>query len=144
MSTSLLRDTRLEAFNQVLGTTPEAVERAVLHHEIAGETSLDVVLVNLAGLLGVGKGDALDVLGVSRARKSRNPTMNVALLDRAYSALDLYARVASLIGTDPTPGWFRTRKEALAGARPVDLLATRVGVARLTGMIAALEDGAFL
>lgn len=144
MSTTVLKNTRLEAFNQVLGTTPEAVERAVLQHETVGETSLDAVLVNLGGLLGVGKGDVLGVLGVSRARKSRNPIMNVALLDRAYSALDLYARVASLIGTEPTPGWFRTRKEALSGARPVDLLATRVGVARLTGMIAALEDGAFL
>ena len=143
MSTTLLKDTRLEAFNQVLGTTPEAVERAVLQHETVGETSLDAVLVNLGRLLGVGKGDVLGVLGVSRARKSRNPTMNVALLDRAYSALDLYARVVTLIGTEPTSAWFRTPKEALGGARPVDLLATRVGVGRLTGMIAALEDGAF-
>ncbi len=143
MST-LFKDTRLEAFDQVLGATPDAVEHAVLRHEIVGEPSLDTVLSNLAGLLGVSKGDTLGVLGVSRARKSRNPTMNVALLDRAYSALDLYARVTSLIGTEHTPGWFRTPKEALYGVRPVDLLETRVGVARLTAMVTALEDGAFL
>ena len=50
----------------------------------------------------------------------------------------------SLIGTEPTPGWFRTPKKALDGARPIDLLETRVGVAKLTGMVGALEDGAFL
>lgn len=144
MSTSLFRDMRFEAFDRVLGVTPDAVERAVLHNDTVGERSLDTVLANLAGLLGVGKGEALGVLGVSRARKSRNPTMNVALLDRAYSALDLYARVASLIGTEDAPGWFRTPKEALDGARPVDLLETRVGLAKLTGIVTALEDGAFL
>jgi uncharacterized protein (DUF2384 family) len=102
------------------------------------------VLDNLSKLLGIGKGEALRVLGVSRARKSRNPTMNAALLDRAYSALDLYARVATLIGVEHTPVWFRGPKEALDGARPLDLLETRVGLAKLAGMVTALEDGAFL
>jgi len=144
MSTVLFKDTRLEAFERVLGTTPDAVERAVLHNETVGERSLDAVLENLSGLLGVSKGEALGVLGVSRARKSRNPTMNVTLLDRAYSALDVYARVASLIGAEHAPAWFRTPKEALEGARPVDLLETRVGLAKLTSVVTALEDGAFL
>ncbi|CAN5621826.1 hypothetical protein BH24DEI1_BH24DEI1_18860 [soil metagenome] len=144
MVTSALRDTRLQAFNRVLAATPDAVESAVLHNQLVGETSLDAVLGNLAGLLGIGKVDALNVLGVSRSRKSRNPVMNVALLDRAYSALDIYARVASLIGTEHTPNWFQTPKQTLDGARPIDLLETRVGLAKLTGVVTALEDGSFL
>ena len=144
MSTVLFNDTKLEAFDRVLGVTPDAVEQAVLRNQTVGERSLDAVLDNLSKLLGVSKGEALGVLGVSRARKSRNPTMNAALLDRAYSALDVYARVASLIGAEHTPGWFRAPKEALGGARPVDLLETRVGLAKLTGIVIALEDGAFL
>ncbi len=103
MSTNILEDTRLHAFEQVLGVSPDIVEHAILHNETVGEQSLDTVLGNLTVLLGVSKGDALGVLGVSRSRKSRNPAMNVALLDRAYSALDIYARVASLIGAKHAP-----------------------------------------
>ena len=144
MTTASLNTTRLALFDQILGAPPDAVERAVLRNETVGEGSLDAVVARRAALLGVSRGDALGVLGFSRARKSRNPAMNAALLDRLCSALDLYARVASLIGTEPTPGWFRTPKKALDGARPIDLLETRVGVAKLTGMVGALEDGAFL
>ena len=145
MSTVLFNDTKLEAFDRVLGVTPDAVEQAVLRNQTVGERSLDAVLGNLSKLLGVSKGETLGVLGVSRARKSRNPTMNAALLDRAYSALDVYARVASLIGAEHTPGWFRAPQRGVGrGGRPVDLLETRVGLAKLTGMVTALEDGAFL
>lgn len=144
MATILFRETRARAFEQVLGAAPEAVERAVIHRELVGEPSLEVVLANLATLLGVGKLEALRILGVSRSRKSRNPKMDVELLDRAYAALNLYARVASILGTEQAPPWFKTPKRALAGARPIDLLETRVGLAKLAGMVTALEDGAYL
>lgn len=144
MTTPGLNEVRRQTFDRILGAPPDAVEQAVLHNETVGEGSLDAVVDRLAALLGVSRGDALGVLGVSRARKSRNPAMSAALLDRLYSALDLYARVASLIGTEPTPGWFRTPKAALGGARPIDLLETRVGVAVLSRTLSALEDGAFL
>jgi uncharacterized protein (DUF2384 family) len=144
MAITLLQETRQQTFNRVLGATPEAVESAVLHRELVGEASLEAVLANLADLLGVNKLEALRVLGVSRSRKSRNPKMDVGLLDRAYSALDVYARVASLIGGEHAPQWFKTPKRALDGARPIDLLETRVGLAKLTEMVTALEDGAYL
>lgn len=144
MSTSILKETRLQVFGRVLSVNPEAVESAVLAHKLVGETSLDAVLGNLATLLGVGKLEALRVLGVSRSRKSRNPNMDVDLLDRAYSALDAYARVASLISREQAGEWFRTPKEALDGATPIDLLETRVGLRKLTSMVTALEDGSYL
>lgn len=144
MATSLLKETKLQAFNYVLGVTPDTVESAVLHNQLVGETSLEAVLDNLAELLDVGKLEALRMLGVSRSRKSRNPTMDIELLDRAYSVLDLYARVASLIGTEQAATWFRTSKRTLDGARPIDLLETRVGLHKLTTTVTALEDGAYL
>lgn len=139
-----MKETRLQVFGRVLSVNPEAVESAVLAHKLVGETSLDAVLGNLATLLGVGKLEALRVLGVSRSRKSRNPNMDVDLLDRAYSALDAYARVASLISREQAGEWFRTPKEALDGATPIDLLETRVGLRKLTSMVTALEDGSYL
>lgn len=139
-----LNEVKRQAFDRVLGATPEAVERAVLRNEAVGERSLDKVAGDLSALLTVSRGEALGVLGVSRARERRNPKMDAARLDRLYSALDLYARVASLIGEEPTPGWFRTPKAALGGARPLDLLETRVGLAMLSRTLSALEDGAFL
>ena len=144
MSTLLVNEVKSQAFAQVLGAAPEVVERAILQHETVGETSLEQVTAKLAGLLGVSKGDALAVLGISRSRKSRNPTMNVALLDRAYSALELYARVASLLGSQRAQDWFRTPKAALEENRPVELLETRVGLAKLSSLVTALEDGAFV
>ena len=144
MSTSVLEETRLQVFGHVLSASPETVEKAVLAHKTVGETSLDAVLGNLASLLGVGKLEALRVLGVSRSRKSRNPDMDVELLDRAYSALDAYARVASSVGREQAAGWFRTSKKALGGTRPIDLLETRVGLRKLTSMVTALEDGSYL
>ncbi len=144
MATNPFHETRVRAFEYVLGAAPEAVERAVIQRELVGEPSLEAVLANLAELLGVGKLEALRILGISRSRKSRNPKMDVELLDRAYGALDLYARVASLLGAEQAPSWFKMPKRALEGARPIDLLETRVGLAKLAGVITALEDGAYL
>jgi uncharacterized protein (DUF2384 family) len=144
MTTSPLRDAKREAFNRVLGASPDAVEEAVLHDRLVGESSLEAVTGNLAKLLAVGKLEVLKVLGVSRSRKSRNPTMNVELLDRAYSALDIYARVADVIGQEQASEWFHAPKRALAGARPVELLETRVGLRKLGSMVMALEDGSYL
>jgi len=143
METSLIA-TRRTTFARVLGATPDAIEAAVLHDQLTGETSLEAVVVNLAELLGVGKLEALDILGVSRSRKSRNPAMNVELLDRAYSALEMYAHVANLIGDVDAATWFRTPKETFGGVRPLELLETRVGLHKLGAVITALEDGAFL
>ncbi len=136
--------TRDALFAQVLSTTPEGVADAVLNQTTVGEPSVDRVLARLADLLGVSKTEALGVLGISRSRKSKNPAMNVELLDRTHSALTLFARVASVLGQAGAEAWFVSPKVALDGARPIDLLATRVGVGKLQNMLTALEDGTFL
>lgn len=136
--------TQTEVFEQVLAAKPTVVADAVLKREMIGESSLDEVLTNLAELLGISKTDALNVLGISRSRKSKNPTMNVELLDRTYSALTLFARVAVVLGQDAARTWFTTPKANLDSATPVSLLATRVGMAKLESLLSALEDGSFL
>ncbi len=136
--------TREALFEQVLDTTPNEVAEAVLKQTVVGESSLEQVLRRLASLLDISKTEALAVLGISRSRKSKNPNMSVELLDRTYSALTLFARVASILGQEGAKAWFGSPKAALDGARPIDLLATRVGVSKLQNMLTALEDGTFL
>ena len=136
--------TREALFEQVLDTTPNEVAEAVLRQTVVGESSLEQVLTRLASLLGISKSEALAVLGISRSRKSKNPDMSVELLDRTYSALTLFARVASVLGQEGAQAWFGSSKAALDGTRPIDLLATRVGVSKLQNMLTALEDGTFL
>ena len=131
-------------FEQVLDTTPNEVAEAVLKQTVVGESSLEQVLRRLTSLLDISKTEALAVLGISRSRKSKNPDMSVELLDRTYSALTLFARVASILGQEGAKAWFGSPKAALDGARPIDLLATRVGVSKLQNMLTALEDGTFL
>lgn len=131
-------------FEQVLNTDSDSVADAVLNQTTVGERSVDEVLTRLAELLGVGKTEALGILGISRSRKSKNPAMNVELLDRTYSALTLFARVTSVLGQEGARAWFVTPKKSLGGATPLNLLATRVGVGKLQDRLTALEDGTFL
>ena len=136
--------TRNDLFEQVLNAAPDDVADAVLHQTIVGEPSVERVLARLADLLGVSKTETLTVLGISRSRKSKNPAMNVELLDRTYSTLMLFARVASILGQEGARAWFASPKASLDGAKPVELLATRVGISKLQAMLTALEDGTFL
>ena len=136
--------TRADIFARVLEASPARVADAVLDRATVGEASVGRVQERLAELLGISKTEALGILGISRSRKSKNPAMNVELLDRTYSALTLFARVASVLGQEGAREWFAGPKAALDGAKPVDLLATRVGIDRLRDMLTALEDGTFL
>ena len=137
-------EVRKETFEQVIGVPPSVAEAAILNRDTAGETSLDEVLERLSHLLGIKKLEALRVLGISRSRKSKNPNMNVDLLDRTFVTLDVFSRVSRILGTDAAKHWFQTPKQALDGAIPLVLLETRVGVSKLQDMITALEDGAYL
>ena len=141
---STLLDTKHETFEAVLGVAPNLIETAILNQQTAGESSLDEVLAKLADLFGVKKRDALTILGISRSRKSKNPTMNVVLLDRTYSALEVFSRITRILGREAAKQWIRTPKEALDGATPLAMLETRVGLRKLQDMLTALEDGAYL
>lgn len=131
-------------FHDVLGASLRSVEDAVIAGELVGEPSLSRVVERLAALLGVAKGDVLRILDVSRTKVSRNPSMDVDILDRAGSALKLYGRVAAMIGHDGASRWLGRPHAQLGGRRPVDLMASHLGERRVDDLITALEDGTFL
>lgn len=131
-------------FDHVLGERARAVEDAVIANELAGERSLDAVTERLADLFQVSKGDVIKVLGVSRTKISRNPTMDVAILDRAGSALKLYARLATMVEPEAAARWLGKTNRHLGGRRPIDLMSTHLGAKRVDELITALEDGTFL
>lgn len=131
-------------FKQVLGERTKAIENAVIAHELAGEKSLELVTERLAALFTASRGDTMKVLGVSRTKVSRNPEMNVEILDRAGSALKLFARVTSMIGEEAAARWLNKTNRHLGGKRPLDLLTSHLGRERVEELITALEDGTFL
>lgn len=131
-------------FLQVLGESRRAVEDAVIGGELIGETSLDRVAKRLAELLGTNRGQTLKLVGVSRTKMSRNPKMDVEILDRIGSALKLYARIAAMVGPDGASRWLNGANRQLGGNRPVDLMATHLGHERVEEVVTALEDGTFL
>lgn len=131
-------------FDHVLGERARAVEDAVIANELAGERSLDAVTERLADLFQVSKGDVIKVLGVSRTKISRNPTMDVTILDRAGSALKLYARLATMVEPEAAARWLGKANRHLGGRRPIDLMSTHLGAKRVDELITALEDGTFL
>ena len=146
MDTSRMDPLRVEdhLFERVLGESTRTVEDAVLAHELVGEASLRAVVERLADLLGIGTGETLELLGVSRTKLSRNPTMSVDLLDQAGSILKTFARVASLRGPEAATRWFSRPNVHTGNQPPLGLLATRLGRERLHDYVTALEDGAFL
>jgi putative toxin-antitoxin system antitoxin component (TIGR02293 family) len=131
-------------FEQVLGERACEVENAVIAHRLVGERSLYLVTERIAALFGASKGDVLRVLGVSRTKVSRRPEMDVEILDRAGSALKVFARVAAIVGEQSAAHWLTKINRHLEGQRPLDLLATHLGRERVEDLVMALEDGVFL
>lgn len=131
-------------FEAVLGADPTAIEEAVIADDTVGESSLDRVAERLVELFAATKGDVLRVLGVSRTKVSRNPVMDVEILDRAGNALKLYARVAAMVGSERAAAWLNKPNRQLSDRRPIDLLATHLGGARVEELVTSLEDGAYL
>ena len=131
-------------FKQVLGESASTVEHAVITHEMVGERSLVVVTNRLAGVFAASKGDTMKILGVSRTKVSRNPEMNLEILDRAGSALKLFARVAAMIGDEAAARWLNKSNRQLDGKRPAELLTSHLGRERIEQLVIALEDGTFL
>jgi uncharacterized protein (DUF2384 family) len=129
---------------QVFNSSISQVEQAILHDQPLTATTLSELTADLALVFAIGKSQALVLLGVSASRKTRNATLSADILDRALMAVDCFARVARILGPAAAQAWFATPKRALDGARPLDLLPTRLGLSRLHEMLTALEDGAYL
>jgi uncharacterized protein (DUF2384 family) len=90
------------------------------------------------------KVEAVVLLGISSAHEISKITVTVDVLDRAYVTIEVFARVANSLGEGRVHRWFQEPKKVLEGARPFDVLQTRVGLDRLRQVLTALEDGAFL
>ncbi|HZJ09649.1 MAG TPA: antitoxin Xre/MbcA/ParS toxin-binding domain-containing protein [Trueperaceae bacterium] len=132
-------------FQDVLGARTRAVEKAVIDRQTTGEKSLTVVVERMAELFDTTKRDTYLVLGITSSKVSRRPEMDVEILDRAGAALKLYARVSSMSGGNASASeWFGRPNLHLDGRRPLDLLSSSLGRQRLSSMVTALEDGAFL
>ena len=129
---------------RVFNASSSTVEQAILENQTIPETSLNELTSDLAALLGIGKTETVGLLGVSLSRKTRNPTVNVDILDRTFVMIEMFARVSSILGEDAARHWFLNPKRAFDGVRPMDLLRTRVGLNRLSEVLTALEDGAYL
>lgn len=132
------------AYQDVLGAKAAAVERAVIAKEITGEEDLNQVVARMCRLLGASKGDVYALLGVTSSRVSRNARMDVDVLDRAGSALKVYARVAAVLGGERASAWFGRSNPHLGGSRPIELLRSGLGRSRLMSLVTSLEDGSFL
>lgn len=131
-------------FQNVLGADAHAVEKAVLDHQTIGEPDITKVVTRMAELFDTTKGDTYNLLGITSSRVSRSSNMNVEVLDRAGSAIKLFARVAAMIGEESAADWFKSKNGHLNDKRPLDLLNSSLGRQRLASMITALEDGSFL
>ena len=138
--------TRDELAERVFNTPYQRVERAILENTAIGDTTLKELTHDLAEVFGIGKAQTIGLLGVSAAKVSRAARGNVEVevLDRAASAIVVFARVATVLGPEAAPAWFEEPKRALDGARPLELLSSRVGLKRLDQVLTALEDGAYL
>jgi hypothetical protein len=136
--------TREQLTNKIFNSPASQVEQAILQQQPLTNTTLAALTADLATLLGINKTAAMALLGVSPSRKTRNPNLDADILDRALMALNLFARVASIIGEEAARAWLQKPKRALDGATPLELLPTRLGLSRLDGLLTALEDGAYL
>ena len=103
--------------------------------------SARVVVARVAVLLGVTRGQAARVLGVSPARVRRNDMMSLAMLDRALALCRQWFPVHRVLGAENAGSWFLEGNPGLDMARPVDLLATGYGQRRVDNLIESLLYG---
>lgn len=60
------------------------------------------------------------------------------------SALELYARIAAMIGPEGAARWLGKPNRHMGDRRPIDLLSTHFGGERVECLVASLEGGAYL
>ena len=103
--------------------------------------SARVLVARVAVLLGVTRGQAARVLGVSPSRIRRNDVMSLAMLDRVQALCRQWFAVHRVVGAENAGSWFLERNPGLDMARPVDLLATGYGQRRVDNLIENLLYG---
>ena len=103
--------------------------------------SARVVVARVAVLLGVTRGRAARVLGVSPSRVRRNDAVSLAMLDRVQALCRQWFPVHRVLGAENAGSWFQEANPGLDMARPVDLLATGYGQQRVDHLIGSLLYG---
>lgn len=98
----------------------------------------------LSELLGIRKKDAARLMGVSESTISRRTKVGPDVLDRTLVVSEVFANVAAVLGPEGARSWFTTPNAALGGRAPYQLMATRAGERRVTEVIEALLNGAYL
>jgi uncharacterized protein (DUF2384 family) len=136
--------TRDNIVQSIFDLSANELEQAILERTVIGQPPLNEIINKMAELLGINKVDVVSLLGISSAQEISKATVTTDVLDRAYTTIEMFARVANILGEGRVHRWFQEPKKVLEGARPLDLLQTRVGLDRLKQVLTALEDGAFL
>lgn len=139
--TSSIRDTIVE---RIFNLSAKELEAIILEKTVIDQPPLDEIIYKLAKLLGINNVEAIGLLGISSAEEISDWTVTIDVLDRAYATIEVFARVANILGEARARRWFQESKKVLEDARPFDLLQTRVGLDKLRQVLTALEDGAFL
>ena len=98
----------------------------------------------LAELLDVRKRDAARLMGVSESTISRRTGVGLDVLDRMLALSEVFADVAAVLGPEGARDWLTTPNAALDGGAPYQLMSTRAGERRVTDVIEALLNGAYL
>lgn len=98
----------------------------------------------LAELLGLRKRDAARLMGVSESTISRRAGVGLDVLDRMLALSGVFADVAAVLGPEGARDWLTAPNAALDGGAPYQLMSTRAGERRVTDVIEALLNGAYL
>jgi uncharacterized protein (DUF2384 family) len=136
--------TRDNIIQSIFNLSAKELEAIILEKTVIDQPPLDEILNKLAELLGIDKAETVVLLGIGSAEEISKMTVTVDVLDRAYTTIEMFARVANILGETRARRWFQEPKKVLEGARPLDFLQTRVGLDKLRQVLTALEDGAFL
>lgn len=98
----------------------------------------------VAELLGCRLTEASELLGASISRFRRNDRLSQDLLDRAYAVVDVYVRVASVLGPRGAAAWLGQPNPVFDGAAPRQLMKTFYGCRLVHDLVDALLAGSYV
>jgi hypothetical protein len=82
------------------------LEQVILERVLIDAPPLDEIIYKLAERLGINKVEAVGLLGISSAQEISKATLTVEILDRADVTIEMFARVAKILGEVRARLWF--------------------------------------
>lgn len=139
------RQDRHFLFEHVTELDDYALDDVLIYsHKIPDSVSSRKIVQNIAALLDVHLKDLISVFEISESTLSRQSVPSKNMIDRAYSLIGIFTRVAQVLSPQGARHWMTTPNPALDGARPYALLSTRYGEQKVENLIQALLNGAVL